>query len=143
MSPSFVVFYKGGALRFLKYFHKKMGDIRAHPQTLRVKECVLAAVKPDERDRVRLSEPIRRQMEGRLVVENFDSLCVTKLIETLPRRSRVYSRAPNRGGAQVVVLSRLDVYYPLDEQVWRVRKIILFILWVVMPVVGALTLLFT
>jgi hypothetical protein len=113
-----------------------------HPQTVRVKECVLAAVKPDERDRVRLSEPARRQMEGRLVVENFDSLCVSKLLETLPRRSRVFCRAPNRGGTQVV-LSRLDVYYPLDDQVWRVRKIILFVLWVILPVVGASVLLFT
>ena len=73
-----------------------MGDIRVHPQTVRVKECVLAAVKPDERDRVRLSEPARRQMEGRLVVENFDLLCVSKLLETLHCRSIVFCRVYGR-----------------------------------------------
>jgi hypothetical protein len=119
-----------------------MADIRAHSQTLLVKESIMAAVKPDERGRVRLSEPLLRQTEGRIVVENFDSLCVTRLIATLPRRSRVFSRAPHRGGREVV-LSRLDVYYPLDDCVWRMRKLIMFVMWIVFPLVGAFVFLFT
>jgi hypothetical protein len=37
----------------------------------------------------------------------------------------------------------MDVYYPLDDQVWRVRKIILFVLLVIFLVVIASFLLFT
>jgi len=118
-----------------------MGDIWIHTQTLRVKESILVAVKPTERDRIRLTEAVRRQSEGRIVVENYDSLDVTELMRTLPHRSRVFSRAPHRGGTQIV-LSRLDVYYPLDSSVWRFRKIALFFMWILLPVCGAFLFLF-
>jgi len=112
-----------------------MADIRAHPQTVRVKECILAVVKADERGRVRLSDPRRRQAEGHFVLENYDSLCVTKLIEILPRRSRVFSRAIHRGGAQAV-LSRLEVYYPLENSFWRLRNTALLVVWVIVPLLA-------
>jgi len=119
-----------------------MADIRAHAQTVLVKDVILAAVKPEERGRVRLSDPVRRQMEGRIIVENYDSLCVTRLIEMLPHRSRVYSRAPHRRGDQIV-LSRLDIYYPLDNRVWRMRKLVLLVMWIIVPIAGAFVFLFT
>jgi hypothetical protein len=37
----------------------------------------------------------------------------------------------------------LDVYYPIDDYVWRMRKIILLLVWVIMPTVGALVFLFS
>jgi hypothetical protein len=119
-----------------------MAELRNHPQTVLVKESILANLKPDERGRVRLSEPLRRQREGRIVVENFESLCVNKLIAMLPRRSRVFSRATNRGGSQVV-LSRLDIYYPLDTFIWRARKIVMLVVWVLFPIAAALAFLLT
>jgi hypothetical protein len=120
-----------------------MVDIRKHAQTLAAKDAILAAVKRDERGRVRLSEAVLKQLEGRIIVENYDSIDVTGLIRSLPNRSRVFSRAPHKGGGSQVVLSRLDVYYPIDDYVWRMRKIILLLVWVIMPTVGALVFLFS
>jgi hypothetical protein len=119
-----------------------MTNIRKHTQTLLAKEAILAAVKPEEQGRVRLREPTRHQTEGRIVVENYDSLDITQLIPTLPHRSRVFSRAPHKGGEQVM-LSRLDVYYPLDDHLRRMRKLILIFMWVVIPIAGALLYLIT
>jgi hypothetical protein len=119
-----------------------MTNIRKHPQTILAKDAILAAVKPEERGRVRVSEASLRQTEGLIVLENHDCLDVTQLIVALPSRSRVFSRAPHKGGAQVV-LSRLDVYYPLDDRMWRMRTPILVFIWVVMPVAGAFHFLFT
>jgi hypothetical protein len=57
-----------------------MVDIRKHAQTLAAKDAILAAVKRDERGRVRLSEAVLKQLEGRIIVENYDSIDVTGLI---------------------------------------------------------------
>ncbi len=119
-----------------------MMSIVAHPQTFRVKDAIFACVRDEDRGRVCVSDPVRRQAEGRIVVENFDAICVSRLIEALPRGCRVYSRAP-ASGADRVTLSRLEVYFPLETVLWRIRKQIMFMVWVVLPVVSSFVYLFT
>jgi hypothetical protein len=65
------------------------------------------------------------------VVENFDVLCVTRLISGIPANSQVFSRAPLSG----LRLSRLEISYPLDSLVWRWRLAILSIAWLLLPLV--------
>lgn len=114
---------------------QEMLSVREHPQTIRVKQAILSTVNIDERGHVRIGEPERRQLEGKLVVENFNALCVSDLQRKLPVGSRVFCRAASRGGSQVV-LSRIEVYYPLDDRVWRARHGVLLCVWVVVPLVA-------
>ena len=116
-------------------------SIVAHPQTARVKDAIFSCVRESERGRVCIGEPTRRQAEGRVIVENFDTLCVSRLIRALPRDCRVFCRAP-ANGVDRVTLSKVEVYYPLETAVWRRRGVILFFVWVVAPVLGSFLYLF-
>lgn len=116
-------------------------SIVAHPQTLRVKDAVFGCVREEERGRVCVGEPLRRQAEGRIVVENFDALCVSRLVETLPAGCRVFCRAPANGAGRVT-LSRIEVYFPLESAIWRSRARIMFFAWIVLPVVSSFVYLF-
>ena len=117
-------------------------SIIAHPQTHRVKEAVFGCVRESDRGRVCVGEPVRRQTEGRIVVENFDAMCVSRLVAALPRGCRVFCRAPANGDGRVT-LSRLEVYFPLETAVWRSRSKIMFFVWVVLPVVSSFVYLFS
>ncbi|MBE34443.1 MAG: hypothetical protein CMI16_02590 [Opitutaceae bacterium] len=110
-------------------------SIVAHPQTIRVREALFGCVREEDRGRVCVGEPLRRQAEGRIVVENFDAVCVSRLVPALPRGCRVFCRAPTNGEGRVT-LSRLEVYYPLETFVWRKRTHILFMAWIVVPFVS-------
>jgi len=111
-------------------------SIETHPQTSLVRNAVFGCVKPEERGQVCVSKPVCRQSEGRVVVENFDTLCISDLIRALPSRCRVFSRAPPSGSNRVT-LTRVEIYYPLDFFIWRWKNIILLFVWVVLPVVLA------
>jgi len=116
-------------------------SIVAHPQTLRVKDAVFGCVRERERGRVCVGEPLRRQAEGRIVVENFDAMCVSRLVDALPRGCRVFCRAPTNGEGRVT-LSKLEIYYPLETAIWRRRAHIMFFVWIVLPVVSSFIYLF-
>lgn len=112
-------------------------SIVAHPQTVRVREVLFGCVREGDRGRVCVGEALRRQAEGRIVVENFDAMCVSRLVSALPRGCRVFCRAPTNGEGRVT-LSRLEVYYPLETFVWRKRTHILLLAWIVVPFVSYL-----
>lgn len=116
-------------------------SLDAHPQTLLVRNAVFACVKAEERGQVCVSKPVCRQSEGRVVVENFNTFCVSDLLRALPSRCRVFSRAPPVGSTRVT-LTRLEIYYPLDSAVWRWRSVILAFVWLILPVALAFAFLF-
>ena len=109
-------------------------SIDTHSQTLLVREAILLCVKEEERGQVCIGKPVLRQSEGRIVVENFDTLCISKLTNSLPHGCRVYSRAPP-SGAKRLTLSRLEIYYPLETVVWKWKSVILTVVWVFCPLV--------
>lgn len=109
-------------------------DIEAHRQTTLVRDAVLSCVKEEERGQVCLGKPVLRQREGRIVVENFETLCVSQLAKTLPPGCRVFSRAPP-SGAKRLTLSRVEIYYPLESVVWRWKKSILTVIWILLPII--------
>lgn len=111
-------------------------DIEAHEQTNVVRECIFLCIKEEERGQVCISKPTLRQKEGRIVVENFDTLCVSKLIKALPNKCRVYTRAPPTG-VKRLTLSRLEIYYPLESFIWRWKYFILTTIWVIFPILLA------
>lgn len=117
-------------------------SLDTHPQTLLVRNAVFACVKAGERGQVCVGKPVCRQSEGRVVVENFDTFCVSDLLVALPSRCRVFSRAPPAGSTRVT-LTRLEIYYPLESAVWRWRSAILAFVWLVLPVALAFACLFT
>jgi len=114
-----------------------MSSIRDHPQSLRVKKAVLATAKPEEIGHIKLGDPVPRQTEGKIVVENFKTLCVSDLLHKLPSGSRVFCRATNRG-LDNQILSCCDVYYPLDDRLWRWRYLVLASVWILPPTIAAL-----
>lgn len=108
-------------------------DIEAHSQTLLVRDAVFSCVKEEERGQVCVGKAVLRQREGRIVVENFETLCVSQLSRALPPGCRVFSRAPPSGPRRLT-LSRLEIYYPLENGIWRWKKSILTAVWVVFPI---------
>jgi len=110
--------------------------VRDHPQTRRVKRAVLSTARVLERGHIKLGDPVARQIEGKLVVENFKALCVSDLVKKLPAGSRVFCRAANRSPDNQI-LSCCEIYYPLDDCLWRSRYSVLAVLWVVIPSIAA------
>ena len=106
-------------------------DIASHPVTLRIKEAIFNSINPSERHRVCVGAPERRQLEGWILIENFETLCVSKLIQALPSRCRVFCRAPPNLGVQR--LSRIEIYYPIESLLWRCRLVSFVFMWVVLP----------
>lgn len=109
-------------------------DIESHGQTTLVRDAVFSCVKEEERGQVCVGKPILRQREGRIVVENFETLCVSQLSKALPPGCRVFSRAPPSGSKRLT-LSRLEIYYPLESAVWRWKKSILTLIWICIPII--------
>jgi hypothetical protein len=107
-----------------------------HPQTSIVKDAVLKCVSDEDRGRICIGKPVYRQTRARIVVENFDVVCVSELLKLLPKNSKVFSRAPTQGGDSVV-LSRLEIYYGLESSIWINKGAILSFLWLFIPIVAS------
>lgn len=107
-----------------------------HPQTSIVKDAVLKCVPDEDRGRICIGRPVYRQTRARIVVENFDIVCVSELLKHLPKNSKVFSRAPTQGGDSVV-LSRLEIYYGLESAVWLNKRCILTFIWLFVPIVAS------
>lgn len=135
MEPTYSYGFEGIVRKhiYLAFRVRATMSIETHPQTLLVRNAVFACVKAEERGQVCVGKPVCRQSEGRVVVENFDTLCVSSLLRALPSRCRVFSRAPPTGSTRVT-LTRLEIYYPLESAVWRWRNVILTFVWVILPV---------
>jgi hypothetical protein len=108
-------------------------DIHRNPRTIEIKRIIQASVNLVDRGRVRISEPKQRQLEGFIAVDNFDSLCVSDLVHKLPRGTRLFARAVTRVPFDVV-LSRVEIYYSTEDGFWKLRKFIMFVVWLVAPI---------
>ena len=97
-----------------------------------IKRSILSVLKDDEHGRVRISDPVRRQNEIRLVVDNFDAMNVVELMKKFPSKTRIFCRAVPRTSADVV-LSRIEIYYFMESFWWKLRWVVLFVVWVVVP----------
>lgn len=98
----------------------------------RLKQTILSCLGEDEHGRVRISDPVRRQNEIRLVVDNFDALNVSALMRKFPSKTRIFCRAVPRA-TNDVVLSRIEIYYFLENFWWRIKWVIMFLIWIVIP----------
>ena len=112
-----------------------MSSLRDHPQSVRVKQAVLSTAKSEEIGHIKIGNPVARQTGVKIVVENFKTLCVSDLLQKLPVGSQIFCRANNRGPDNQI-LSCCDVYYPLDDRLWRCRNIILAAVWILPPVIA-------
>lgn len=104
----------------------------------RLKKTILSCLAEEEHGRVRIGEPVRRQNEIRLVVDNFDVVNVTTLMRKLPSKTRIFCRAVPRASNDVV-LSRIEIYYFLESFWWRVKWIVMFFVWVLVPLILSLS----
>jgi hypothetical protein len=116
-------------------------NLQLHHQTIKVKKIVQQSIPLCDRGQVRISEPKQRQLEAFISVENFNSLCVTELVRKLPSECRVYSTAITRLPGDVV-LSRVVIYYSTVDKLWKIRNLIMFVIWIFGPVCMAFTALF-
>jgi hypothetical protein len=115
-------------------------DIETHWQTLLVRDAIFSCLSNDQRGQVVIGRPGRRRTGatscGHVVVENFDTICVSDLSRLLPSKSRVFSRAPIAGGG-AVTLTRLEIYYPVESYIWHWKCAVLCVSWIVVPLIGA------
>lgn len=99
----------------------------------KIKNAILSCLHEDEHGRVRISDAVRRQNEIRLVVDNFDVLNVSVLMRKFPRKTQIFCRAVPRATSDVV-LSRIEIYYFVESFWWRIKWVLMFLIWVLAPV---------
>ena len=114
-------------------------DINNHPQTIAVKKVIDATLSREDRGRVKVDGPFRRQKQAVISLENFDVISVTELQLRLPSGCKVFARAVSNRDDENVVLSCLVIYYPLHNFIWRIRHFLFIFIWFVAPLCVALT----
>jgi|AntAceMinimDraft_1070359.scaffolds.fasta_scaffold323736_1 hypothetical protein len=111
-------------------------NLESHGQTLVVKDAINLCLRTSEKPHVCIGPSKRSGDHGHIVVENYNTLCVSELLRVLPARCRVYSRAPVTG-VKRVTQSRLDIYYPLDGTLWRWKTSVLVLVWILVPLIAS------
>ena len=98
--------------------------ISGHSASKRVLREVKNSLTPSDASRVIISDPVLRQSEAKIIVENTECFEISNLVRRLPADVRIYVREVPFGTQQQVV-SKFEIVFPVETKVsWF--KILLF-----------------